>query len=120
MLIFISVILALIITDLDRKNLINSVCHPDKPEKFCDTFSLRYSSNIITSAGLVFFYCVAKKNFFNNKDPDSCSPAYNYVSSTLVLFAGFIRLYDILYNQFRDKSDSTQEDEDIPDTDIDI
>ncbi len=104
-----SVILSLFNIKSQRSNLINSICYPDNPEKIIDTFKCRIVANLLTSCGLVFFLCIAKQALKDNTDASDCSPSYNYVASILVTFAGFIRLFDILYSKEKESISASSE-----------
>lgn len=107
----IAIIISLYTTDIFIKDTIKAGCNPDEPQEPTNIFKYRVTSNILSTSGLFFFYCLSKKTLENNTDKTDCSPFLNYIASGIVLFAAIIRLYEIIYSECRTEDNNVEEDE---------
>lgn len=99
--VIISLIISYCTTKTDRQKLIASQCAPETLEDFPDDFPTRVGTNLLITTALIYFFSVTKKTLCENTDCTNCSPLFNHISSTLVLGASLLRLYDIFYTRKR-------------------
>lgn len=85
----------------EKERILSSAFFKENLKNISDTFCSKILSNSISIMAALFYFCVAKDDYYNNDDPSDCSPLYSLTTETLLVVAAFISLYNNIYEKQR-------------------